>query len=389
MNSNNEVGFIFREPKQWGLRGDPFLWKELRELFFTEGLPRTAQEFLARLEDAFWKLTGSALSTESSALIQRYDQGGMSSGHVDPEWWRTTGIPLLTSRFTDRFTLSTSHSDSAVSDGRLQSVVKLALQGSLKPGVDLDGKGYVQSPEQNLVRDVQMDYFEQDLREGNGKELQGKFLAAHSSTALAVNCFAWFRANDRLRHLSILNKSGARDLRFERRFPIFRGGTAPNLDVRIDYDHEIIAVESKLSEYFQKTKPEFTEAYERLAPPRLSESGWWEVYQESKKGEPSYLDRAQLLKHYFGLRKFQETKQFSGQVTLLYLYWEPTNASEIETCYRHRSELAEFEKSVANSTVKFCSMSYPKLWNAWQAIPELDEHVRHLRERYQIKVEWD
>jgi hypothetical protein len=387
MNSRDEINSIFIEPEQWGLRGDPFLWKELQDHFLTEGLPATTGCFTTVLEHTIRKLTGETLATDDPVFIQRYDKGGMSSGHIAPDWWRTTGIPLLENRFLTRFQVANRNLQPRLGDSRTQLMIKGAIQSKLMSKVALDDKGYVNRPEQNLIPDVRMEYFEQDLREGDGNELQTKFRAAHSSTALAVNCFAWFRANDRLQHLSILNKSGARDLRFERRFPIFRGGTAPNLDVRIDYDREIIAVESKLSEYFQRTKPEFTEAYERLAPPRLSEPCWWEVYQEAKKGEPSYLDRAQLLKHYFGLRKFQETKPFSGQVTLLYLYWEPTNAREIETCHRHRSELAEFEKSVASSTVKFCSMSYPELWNAWQAIPKLDEHVRHLRERYEMKVD--
>lgn len=31
--------------------------------------------------------------------VPRYDAGGMSSGHVSPEFWREVAIPLLCERF--------------------------------------------------------------------------------------------------------------------------------------------------------------------------------------------------------------------------------------------------------------------------------------------------
>lgn len=118
----------------------------------------------------------------------------------------------------DRIGVTDVYSHDEISSSRIQLAVKRSLKGSLESKAVLDDKGYVELPEQNLIPGVQMEYFEPDLREGDGDELKSKFLAAHSSTALAVNCFAWFRANGRLQHLSILNKGGARDLRFERKF---------------------------------------------------------------------------------------------------------------------------------------------------------------------------
>lgn len=374
MSSHDKVNAIFREPEQWGLRGDPFLWKELRDRFLLDGLPETTRDFETRLGEIVQELIGAPLAVDTHVFVERYNQGGMSSGHVAPSWWRTTGFPLLRSRYAQ------------ASDGKIKLAVQRELQNSLKSTVELDAKGYVRIPEHNILADVKMEYFEQDLRDGDGDELRAKFLAAHSSTALAVNCFAWFRGDGKLHLLGIMNKNGVHDLRFERKCPIFRGGKAPHLDVWIECEGEIIAVESKLTEYFTKTKPEFSDAYERLGPPGFSEQCWWDLYQEAKKGVRSYLDRAQLLKHYFGLRKYQQSTRFTGQMKFLYLFWEPTNAGEIEICKQHRSELAEFHKSVATSTIKFHSMSYLELWNAWENAPELADHVRHLRERYQLKV---
>lgn len=91
---------LFQEPQQWGLRGDPFVWRELRQHFIESGLPETPSDFASGLESRFKELVGVPLSTEQEfVFIQRYAHGGMSSGQVDPKWWRGTGIPLLQDRF--------------------------------------------------------------------------------------------------------------------------------------------------------------------------------------------------------------------------------------------------------------------------------------------------
>lgn len=91
---------LFQEPQQWGLRGDPFVWRELRQHFIESGLPETPSGFVSGLESRFKELVGVPLSTEQEfVFIQRYAHGGMSSGQVDPQWWRGTGIPLLQDRF--------------------------------------------------------------------------------------------------------------------------------------------------------------------------------------------------------------------------------------------------------------------------------------------------
>lgn len=155
----------------------------------------------------------------------------------------------------------------------------------------------------------------------------------------------------------------------------------------IEYHSEILAVESKLTEYFTQSKPIFSDSYERLAPPGLSETCWWEVYEESKKGKPSYLDRAQLLKHYFGLRKHQARTKYSGQMTLLYLFWEPANWEQIATCQKHRREIQEFQRAVDGSAIQFRSLTYADLWCDWMNVPELADHIRELRARYLVPVD--
>jgi len=96
MVSTDRVKSIFSEPWQWGLRGDLFLWNELREHFATAGIPETQEEFARRITAMIKELTGSDLRSDTPVFVERYDAGGMSSGHISPEWWRTKGIPLLT-----------------------------------------------------------------------------------------------------------------------------------------------------------------------------------------------------------------------------------------------------------------------------------------------------
>jgi hypothetical protein len=57
-----------------------------------------------------------------------------------------------------------------------------------RPGVTVSSAGYVRDPSENLLEDI-----EADLCQGDGNELEEKFRAAHSSSALAVNNFAPFK----------------------------------------------------------------------------------------------------------------------------------------------------------------------------------------------------
>jgi len=97
---NQQLESIFEEPQRWGLRGDPFLWRELRQHLIETGLPTTPSEFVNFLESQFKERIGVPLATDQeSVFVQRYSYDGMSSGYIDPEWWRRTGLPLLHERF--------------------------------------------------------------------------------------------------------------------------------------------------------------------------------------------------------------------------------------------------------------------------------------------------
>jgi len=190
-----------------------------------------------------------------------------------------------------------------------------------------DKKGYTKSPQKNLLPGIDLATVEDDLRSGDGDELRMKFRAVHSSSALAVNCFAPFKLQPG--GLVLLGKQGATKVDFEHKLTIFHGGRPANLDVWIEFGDDVIAVESKLLEYLIPKKPEFSPAYDKLAPPK-SDPYWWRVYEEAKKGTEQHLDRAQLIKHYFGLNKFREDRPDCPEPTLFYIFWEPLNWHYVE-----------------------------------------------------------
>lgn len=159
------------------------------------------------------------------------------------------------------------------------SIAKAALLGNFSGATDK--KGYTRLPQENLVSGIDLATVEDDLRGGDGDELRIKFCAVHSSCALAVNCFAPFKANPTRLHL--LGRQGATNVQFEKKLPIFDKGGCPNLDVWIEREDAIVAVESKLLEYLTPKTPEFSPTYEALAPPK-TDPCWWGVYEEAKKG---------------------------------------------------------------------------------------------------------
>lgn len=87
------------EPPRWSLRGDPYLWREMRERFADVPLPATADALAALIQRIFEELTGEPITHPDFIFVERFAHGGMSSGRVVPQFWRETVIPLLRERF--------------------------------------------------------------------------------------------------------------------------------------------------------------------------------------------------------------------------------------------------------------------------------------------------
>jgi len=263
--------------------------------------------------------------------------------------------------------------------------IKKALRDRAR--VEVDAKGYVQTPQDNLVPGVRLDQFEADLQQGGGHELAGKFRALHSSSALAVNTFAPFK--DRPSALCLLGETGFGPPAFEHHLPTGLKGTPPTLDVFFRCGDEVVAIESKFLEYFSAKKAKFSPSYSRANLP-FAEDSWWKVMEDAKEASRQFLDVAQLVKHYFGLCYLLEHGDPTGwrpeKATLLYLFWEPENGQDIEICQTHRREIADFQSGVSQSKVHFCSMSYPELWHTWENESSLKTHVGHLQKKYGVQI---
>jgi hypothetical protein len=254
------------------------------------------------------------------------------------------------------------------------------------PDTPIDAKGYAEDFRDTLLPLVLPEDFEADLSAGDGNELQTKFRAVHSSSALAVNCFAPFRS--RMADLSLPVEGPFDPLQFEQRCPTgLRGGRAPNLDVLLTGPSGAMGIESKLTEYLAPHRAAFSPAYAEQIRDERREQGYFHEMLRLMDEPDSYvwLDAAQLIKHAFGL-----ARTFGDQpVTLLYLFWEPANPSASEIYAEHRQEITAFAERVAGSKPMFRAMSYPELWSSWQDAGPADwlaPHITALRERYEVTI---
>lgn len=93
-----------RQPKTWGLRGDPRVWQEMRERLHGRELP--ADLFAARnlFEETFTEIVGIGLeaTVEEGDNVYRKELStgsGISDGHVSLHFWKFTGLPILVDRW--------------------------------------------------------------------------------------------------------------------------------------------------------------------------------------------------------------------------------------------------------------------------------------------------
>jgi hypothetical protein len=87
------------EPVQWGLRGDPHLWREMKAYFEDREMPPTVEEFREQLLDVIVQLTGALPLVKENIFVSRYPTLGMSGGIVSGRFWVEKGIPMLLERY--------------------------------------------------------------------------------------------------------------------------------------------------------------------------------------------------------------------------------------------------------------------------------------------------
>jgi hypothetical protein len=246
---------------------------------------------------------------------------------------------------------------------------------------------YTKSLEENLVDRTTVDFVRKQLDQGSGNELAGekpKFQSVGSSSALAVNTFVpWIPRLNRLRVGGIV---GFQEIQLEKKVSSGLGGTPPNLDVFLGHDSSPVFVEAKFLEPLSVKTPRFSESYQRIDDVRTT-SKWYQLFERLAGGSSDYrhLDVTQLVKHFFGITNPGNGIQNS---TLIYLYWEPGNADEIDEFAKHRSEVDRLEEFVGDDAqLKFRSMTYRDLWSEWDELGAWEsEHVQRLRAWYDLSL---
>jgi len=102
MSRYQTIGELFEEePVQWGLCGDPYLWREIRAHFSSTPLPPSIADLEKQIEQAFFMLSGQPLSSPKHFYVEKFAHGGMSSGGISPEFWNERALPLLKARFAE------------------------------------------------------------------------------------------------------------------------------------------------------------------------------------------------------------------------------------------------------------------------------------------------
>jgi hypothetical protein len=255
---------------------------------------------------------------------------------------------------------------------------------ALQRNIPFDANGYVHDLEANLFVPLCKDT-ESDFSKGRGDELgeaggRGKMQALHSSSALAVNLFEYWRHTGQFNLIARVCgfKGNATGMRFEATHdtPI---GSTPHLDLEFtSNDNRVLAVESKFTEtYRYHTRRQIKEAY--LKPgvwQGLPGCEWLaqQIFQEQEvKTSFAFLDAPQLLKHILAL-----THECGDKFELLYLwYYVPSTEAE-----EHKKELGEFKRRI-DEIVCFRDMTYQELFSAIQNNTSLDpDYLTYIKERY-------
>ena len=249
-------------------------------------------------------------------------------------------------------------------------------------------EGYTKRVEDNIFNDELHPETKKEYERGKGHELYGKrahMKALHSSSALVVNVFDYWRRQNRIQEIAkccgaegIIN-----GMEFEKTHPIKgMNRTPPHLDV--EFTGPIpLAIESKFTEtYHRKTRRDNKDSHLDLY---LEHRDIWQgipqvralaesiSQQSGARTDFEYLDVPQLIKHILGL-----TCSYRGQFSLLYI-WYKINSNEAK---QHEQELARFSISIKDE-ISFQTITYRDLLSEIRHVPDVDSaYVKYLERRY-------
>jgi len=244
---------------------------------------------------------------------------------------------------------------------------------------------------QPLLPDVRTAFDNGDGNElGSSSGLPGKMQAIHSSSALGVNVFQYWKSINAVPVIAAAcglcrrDSEVSCDIQFEKKYPINeKFGFHPNIDIVIHNKPEArikqFAIECKFSEAYGAHK------HGGLKQKYLDcEDIWGEIPNlralaqriSPDDKEFNHLHPAQLIKHILAMKR----KFGRGGFRLLYLWYDVLG--EQGKC--HQDEVAEFTKVAGRDGIKFHSLTYQKLITTLANRLRSDHHeyIRYLTERY-------
>jgi hypothetical protein len=243
---------------------------------------------------------------------------------------------------------------------------------------------------QPLLPEVRESFSRGDGGELGSFDFPGKMQAVHSSSALAVNVFQYWKSISVVPLIAAacgLCKPGSRascEIQFEEKYPINESFKFhPNIDVVIHNEPtaqiKCFAIECKFSEAYGVRR------HSGLKKKYLDCENIWDEIPSLRTfgqrispndGEFKHLYPAQLIKHILGLKR-----QFGrGGFRLLYLWYDVLG----EQGKWHRDEVAEFSKIAKEDGIKFHSLTYQELIAklADQLRSEHQGYIQYLTYRY-------
>jgi len=282
-----------------------------------------------------------------------------------------------------------------------EQIIAKQIEWAKNKGIELIGsagdrgrKVYTTKIEDNLFQPLDAKS-KKELEDGDGGESKSKagqpakIQALHSSAALAVNLFDYWRNAPDLSLLFSacgLSRAGSQlfgEIKFEQKFSIddcFQ--YSPNLDVLFfrspPHKSKDFAIECKFTETYSTRK------HGGLDPKYLIDDKKWDKLPSVKRLAQAispvdrrykYLHAAQLIKHILGLNR----KLGHSRYRFLYLWYDAFG----EPSFTHRQELKEFSDIVCSEGVLFHSITYQELIvNIAQHRKQHKKYVSYLTDRY-------
>ncbi len=260
---------------------------------------------------------------------------------------------------------------------RTKLTKKTIRQQIIDQSVTANKDGYVADIKDNLVSTILIDDFIDDLNNGNGNELKSKFKALYSSSALCVNFFGVFK-----RHLTkffVLGESDFAVGKFEKKLPTGLKGTSPNLDFYLENDNCLIGIESKFLELLTPKQPKFSSSYSDIFLDNLDNGLPKIVNHYRTNNAKTYLDTAQLIKHSIGILNNKDGRR----AKLVYVYWEPSYASDFYEYSQHKKELTDFADRIKIvSGISFHHFTYSDFFNLFSNDSFFKQHLSYFKNRY-------